>query len=194
MPARLLQSIGGRVVAEPVSDGVQSVKAYARFQVRLCIGEGFECLIRGHQGLIRVTLALFSGRVGDGDREQAGPMIVDVGIEVLAMEGIEQAGPALRDMGMAQELTHDMAVLSFHQGSVIAVPGAGLGKLDTQRLQQPGDLAVDIFRAVVGMESQDHERDALQQVFQGRDEIVFTDFLDTDHDLELGHLIYPALI
>ena len=62
------------------------------------------------------------------------------------MEGIEQAGPALRDVGMAEELAHDMAVLAFHQGVVVAVPGAGLGELDAQFLQQPGDPVVDIVR------------------------------------------------
>ena len=91
---------------------------------------------------------------------------------------------------MAEELAHDMAVLAFHQGVVVAVPGAGLGELDAQFLQQPGDPVVDIVRAVVGMESQDHERKGLQQVFQGRDEIHLADALDTDHDLEPGHLIY----
>ncbi len=189
-----MQGIGRRVVADPVSDGVQSVKAYARFQVRLCIGEGFEFLIRGHQGRVGIAFSLFPGLVGDGVREQAGPVIVDVRVEVLAMEGIEQAGPALRDMGMAEELAHDMAVLAFHQGVVVAVPGAGLGELDTQFLQQPGDPVVDVLQAVVGMEPQDHERDALQQVLKGRDEIDLADALDTDHDLEPGHLIYPALI
>ena len=133
---------------------------------------------------------MFPGLVSDGLWEQTGPMIVDVGIEVLAMKVIEQAGPALRDMGMAEQLAHDMTVLAFHQGVVVAVPGAGLGELDTQFLQQPGDPPVDVFRAVVGVEPPDDEREARQQVFQGRDEIVFTDFLDTDHDLELGHLIH----
>ena len=83
-----------------------------------------------------------------------------------------------------------MTVLAFHQGIVVAVPGAGFGELDTQFLQQPGNLFVDIFRAVVGVEPPDDEGEARQQLFQGRDEVDFTDFLDTDHDLELGHFIH----
>ena len=71
LPARALQGIGRRVVADSVSDLIQYRKAQARFQIRLCVGEGF-------QFLIRVTLALFPGLVGDGDREQAGPVIVIV--------------------------------------------------------------------------------------------------------------------
>ena len=59
---------------------------------------------------------------------------------------------------MAEELAHHVTVLAFHQGIVVAVPGAGLGKLDTQFLQQPGNLFVDIFRAVVGVEPPDGVR------------------------------------
>ena len=102
---RLLQGIGRRVVADPVSDLIQYRKAQARFQIRLCIGE-FEFFIGCHEGLIRVTLALFPGLVSKRDREQTGPVIVDVGIEVPAVERVKQAGPALRDVGMAEELAH----------------------------------------------------------------------------------------
>ena len=160
-----MQGIGGRVVTDSVSDVIQYRKAQARFQIRFGVGDGFEFLIGCHQGFVRITLALFPGLVSDGLWEQTGPMIVDVGIEVLAMKVIEQAGPALRDMGMAEQLAHDMTVLAFHQGVVVAVPGAGLGELDTQFLQQPGDPPVDVFRAVVGVEPPDDEREALQQVF-----------------------------
>ena len=76
---------------------------------------------------------------------------------------VEQAGPALRDMGMAEQLAHDMTVLAFHQGVVVAVPGAGLGELDTQFLQQPGDPPVDDSEPF-GVEPPDDEREARQQV------------------------------
>ena len=66
-------------------------------------------------------------------------MIVEVRIEVLVVKVIQPAGPALRNVGMAKELAHHVTVLAFHQGVVVAVPGAGLGELDAQLLQQPGD-------------------------------------------------------
>ena len=185
-----MQGVGGRVVADSVSDLIQYRKAQTRFQIRVCVGDGFEFLIGCHQGLVRIAFSLFPGLVGDSNREQTGPVIVDVGIEVSAVKVIEQAGLALRDVGMAEQLAHHVTVLAFHQGIVVAVPGTGLGKLDTQFLQQPGDPTVDVFRAVVGVEPQDDEREARQQVCQGRDEVDFTDALDTDHDLELGHFIH----
>ena len=162
-----MQGIGDRVVTDSVSDIIQYRKAQARFQIRFGVGDGFEFLIGCHQGFVRITLALFPGLVSDGLWEQTGPMIVDVGIEVLAMKVIEQAGPALRDMGMAEQLAHDMTVLAFHQGVVVAVPGAGLGEL-TQFLQQPGDPRLMYSEP---LSASDDEREARQQVFQGRDEI-----------------------
>ena len=117
-------------------------------------------------------------------------MVVDVRIEVPAVERVQWTGPASRDVGMAEQLAHHVAVLAFHQGIVVAVPGAGLGEFNAQLLQQPGDLFVDVLRAVVGVEPQEDEREGLQQVFQGRNEIDLADTLDADHHLELGHLIH----
>ena len=82
-------------------------------------------------------------------------MIVD--IEVLALSA------QLRDMGMAEQLAHDMTVLAFHQGVVVAVPGAGLG--DTQFLQQPGTRRLMYSEPAV--EPPDDEREARQQVCHG---------------------------
>ena len=73
---------------------------------------------------------MFPVLVGNGVWEQIGPVIVDVGVEVSAVELVQPAGPALWDMGMAEEFAHHVTVLAFHQGVVVAVPGAGLGKLD----------------------------------------------------------------
>ena len=119
------RAIGGRVVTDSVSDVIQYRKAQARFQIRFGVGDGFEFLIGCHQGFVRITLALFPGLVSDGLWEQTGPMIVDVGIEVLAMKVIEQAGPALRDMGMAEQLAHDMTVLAFPPGRCRCCAGRG---------------------------------------------------------------------
>jgi hypothetical protein len=44
------------------------------------------------------------------------------------------------------------------------MPGARLGELDAQFLQQCGDLVIDVLRAIIGMESQDDKRKALQQL------------------------------
>ena len=46
-------------------------------------------------------------------------MEVDVGIEVIPVEGVDQRGEALRDVAIAQVLADDGAVLTFHQGIVV---------------------------------------------------------------------------
>ena len=92
-------------------------------------------------------------------------------------------------VGMAEELAHHVAVLAYHQGIIVAVPGTGLGELDAQFFQPPGDLFIDVCRAVVGVEPQANERAARQQGSKGRDEIALADALDTDHRLKPGHLI-----
>ena len=51
-------------------------------------------------------------------------MEVDVGVEVVAAEGIHQCGETLRDVAVTQMFAHDGAVLGFSLGVVVAVPGA----------------------------------------------------------------------
>ncbi|PJA77836.1 MAG: hypothetical protein CO149_07335 [Nitrospirae bacterium CG_4_9_14_3_um_filter_51_5] len=116
-------------------------------------------------------------------------MNVAGGIEVVAMEGIELWRPLLGDVDVAQWLPNDRPVLTFHQGIVVAVPGAGCGQCDQQGVQPCNHRRVAVRRAVVGMEGEHHKRTWLAEVFQHRNQIPFADFLHRTDDFELGPLI-----
>ena len=61
--------------------------------------------------------------IGHGFGKEAGPVEVDVGVQVIPAEGIDLPGKAPRDGAVAQVLAHDRPILRFGQTVVIAVPG-----------------------------------------------------------------------
>ncbi len=75
---------------------------------------------------------MFALAVSDGDREEAGAMVVDVGVEIVLVKVVYQRRPFLRDMVIAQMLTDDRGVFALHQGIVIGLAGAGFGELNDQ--------------------------------------------------------------
>ena len=82
---------------------------------------------------------------------------------------VDRCGEAVGDVAVAEVLAHDRAVFTFHQGIVVGLSGAGLGELtDMELVEQPGDLAVDVFWAIVGVEGQDGEGEALEEGFEYR--------------------------
>ena len=52
--------------------------------------------------------------VNDDHRKKAGPVKVDVRIEVVAMEGVELWCPLLGNVNVTQLLPNDRPVLTFH--------------------------------------------------------------------------------
>ena len=116
-------------------------------------------------------------------------MEVEIGIEVLAMEAFQLRRPLARNMRIAQMLANNAAVLGLGQGIVIGVPRAGLGQLNVQLLEQSGDPAVDVFRAIVGMETLDDKGERREDFLQYRDQEAFTDAFDREYALELGDLV-----
>lgn len=122
------------------------------------LGEGLELVVRGHGEAVGVSFALPAPGVGEGFGEQAGAMVVVVGVGVEPVEVVEGLGPTRGDVGVAEELADHVSVLAFHQGVIIAPAGTGLGELDAELLQQLGYPLVDVFRAVVGVEVVEGER------------------------------------
>ena len=53
--------------------------------------------------------------------EQARTVEIDVGVEVLAAEGIDQVSEALRDVAVAEVFAHDRAILRLGLRVVVAV-------------------------------------------------------------------------
>ena len=86
-------------------------------------------------------------------------MEVEVRVEEILVEGVDQWGLFLGDMGITEVLAHHGTLVTFHQGVVIGVACSGLGELDQQLVEQLRDPFVEIFRAVVGVNALDEERE-----------------------------------
>lgn|GEM_PF-4139377 len=78
------------------------------------VGQGFELLVRRHHLRVGVAFLLFAFVVYHHLGEEAGAVVVDVEVEVFPVEGIEQGRPLLGDVGVAEVLADDGAVLGFH--------------------------------------------------------------------------------
>jgi len=90
-------------------------------------------------------------------------------------EGIDEQGPALGNVAMAKACLHYCPILPFDESLIVGLAGAGFGEVDQQLADERGNPPIEIFRAIVRMQSLDHEGKRLEQ-------IRFTDFLQgTDH-------------
>ena len=108
---------------------------------------------------------------------------------MLLIEGIDTRRPALGNVGMAKQLPHHRPILTFDQGVIVGLAGAGFGAFDQEFAEKASHAPIDVFRAMIGMNPPDGERKRGQQLFQGGNEIRFTDFLYRTHDLKLRDLI-----
>ena len=63
-------------------------------------------------------------------RKAAWPMIIEIRVEMLHTELINGRGPFLGNMGIAEVVTHNGAIFSFHECIIIGMPRPGFGKFD----------------------------------------------------------------
>ncbi len=103
-------------------------------------------------------------------------MIINIGVEVIAVEAVDEQCPLLRDMQIAQMLTDDGTVFGLDQRVVIGMSRAGLGEFDEQLMEQLRHPLVDVFRTVVGMEALESKGELFQELLQNRDQVVLADF------------------
>ena len=120
--------------------------------------QGSEPLVR--RGDIFLPVACFdtTGGVGDQGGEEAGPVDVEDGTEGVVEEVVAVVGPG---------------------------PGEGA---DVELVEQAGDLAVDVFAAVVGVAGLGGEGEAREEGFEGGDGEVPGDAGDGAKVLELRHI------
>lgn len=85
----------------------------------------------------------------------AGPMIVQIGVEEVAIESAEPLGVGGVDVSVADVLADDGAVLGLYQAVVVGVAGPALGLLDAQLVEQPGYGFVEELASVVGVKALD---------------------------------------
>lgn len=70
-----------------------------------------------------VALALFAFGIDDGLRKKARPMVIDIGIEMIAAKGVDQTGKVLRDMAIPQAFADHRAIFRLRECIVIGVSG-----------------------------------------------------------------------
>ena len=104
------------VVAELMRGRIQYFKGDPRFQLVFALRERFELVVGRHHRFIAVDLAFFAVRIRPDLRKEAGPMKVEIGIQVLLIEGIDERSPALGNVGMAKQLPHHGPILTFRRG------------------------------------------------------------------------------
>ena len=184
-----IQVFGGLLIADYGGDVIELLQRPSWLEVLFGLGQGFQFVIGGHHGLIGVPLPRFPLGVDHHHREKAGPVKVDVRIEVVAREDVELWCPLLGDVDIAQLLPNDRPIFAFHSGIVVAMAGAGLGQFDQQLVEQSDHVLIDVLGAVVGMERQNDKGKLLEEVFQHRNQVPFAAFLHRTDDFELGHLI-----
>lgn len=122
--------------------------------------------------------------------EVAGPVEVEVLGENTAGEAVYGLGEASRNMTVAEMLADGGAVFRFDQGVVVGLAGAGLGLFDAKFFEELGDLAVDVFGAVVAVEPLDGEGEGFDELLRYGHEKVFADLGHGKDGLELGDLIH----
>jgi len=111
---------------------------------------------------------------------------IDIRVEVLGAEGIDLARESLRDVGIAQMLPDDGAVIRFRQAVVAGAARARLGEFHPQL----GHGVIDVLRAVVGMEAHHAEGKPCQHGLDHRQEVGLADLLAGGHQFPLCHAVY----
>ena len=142
---RLVEALGGLIVADGVGDCIQLREGGAGLEVLAGLGQGFELVVGRHHILVAFADAVLGVNFLGG--KEAEPMEVEIRREHALGKVVDLGGEAARDVGIAQVLAHDGAILGLHQGVVVGSSGAGLGELgNAQFLQQGGDTAVDVLQ------------------------------------------------
>ena len=70
-------------------------------------------------------------------------MVVQIRDQVVLVKLIKLFGMLLWYVSVPQQLPDDRAVLTFYQGVIVAMPGAGLAQLDVQLVQQLRHVVVN---------------------------------------------------
>ena len=125
--------------------------------------EGFE---RSFVLLIADAFASFG--VDLNLRLGAGPMVVQIRVEMVSVEAVDGFGVGLVDVSLADVFADDPAVFGLDQAVVAALPRTAFGLLDLQLVEKMGGVAIDKLAAVVGVKAEDAERELAQHSLQDR--------------------------
>jgi len=103
---------------------IELLEGDAGLEERAGVWEGLELFVRGHHVLWAVAFDLFASVIGGDGGKMAWPMEVDAGVEMIAVEGVDEVGVLLRDVDVAEDFAHNGVVLAFGQCVVVGVSGS----------------------------------------------------------------------
>ena len=133
---------------------------------------------------------LFAFIIDSCFRKEAWSMVVEVWIEKGSIENVDLRSPFLWDMYIPKELSHNGCIFTFCQSIIIGVPWSWFGKFNKEFFQEFCYTAINIFWAIVTMETPYDKREGFKHLLKGWHKIVFADFFNGTDDLELCHLIH----
>ena len=91
---------------------------------------------------------------------------------------------------MAEPLADDTGILALYEGIIVATASAGLGEVsDVQLVEQFGNVVIDIFATVIGVETEDRKGEGAQHAFKLREQEVLGNILHGTDQLEPGYRV-----
>ena len=139
---------------------------------------------------VAITLSLFTFPIEEGFGEETGTVEIQIRDQMVLVEGVDEGGVVLRNVGVAEVFAHGGGVFALNQGIVVGVAGTRLGELNEQLVEECCDLVIDILRTVIFVSTADHEREGIEQCRKRRNQIRLADALYTRHHLKLGHRVH----
>ena len=115
----IIHTFGCLIIADFRGDLIELVEGDERFEKCLRVGQRFQFVVGSHHFFIRIAFDLFSAMVGNGFREEAGAVIVDVWIQVIDQETVDEGSMSLGNMSVSQMLADDRSILTL--GEVLLV-------------------------------------------------------------------------
>ncbi len=110
-----VQLFSGFIVCYFIGEYIQIFEGDPGLQVLARFGQGAELLIGCHHVLIAVLLRLFALLIREGGGEIAGPVDIDVSVDLTGIEFSKIRGVLLRDVCVTIELADDRAIFTFNQ-------------------------------------------------------------------------------
>ena len=114
-----LQLGGGVIVAHLRGQRIELIKGHSLLEILRSQGQGFEFLIRRHHVLVTVTLSLFTFLIEEGFGEETGTMEIQIRDQMVLVEGVDESGVVLRNVGVAEVFAHGGGVFTLYQGIVV---------------------------------------------------------------------------
>ena len=129
----LLHTLCGLGVADSTSHAFQDGQAHSLSQVLGHSGQALQGFPR--RLVVQVQTACAPLFIPHQLGLSTGPMKVEIGVEVMAVELLQAVGGRSIDVAIAQVLADYRAIFGFRQAVIVAVAGTAFGLLDQQLVE-----------------------------------------------------------